>query len=248
MSHRSLPKRLWYEWIRFLSYLAGIIAFGVHHTGQRNIPKTGGVLVVSNHQSHLDPPLVGVGCPRQMNYLARDTLFLFAPLRWLIKSLEAIPIDREGIGLGGIKESLRRLKRGEMLLLFPEGTRTRDGEIAPFRPGFTVLAVRSGAAILPVAIEGAYRAWPRWRKLPRPGVVHIHYGRPILPEEIQGRDERELRAEVERRVRECHAELRKRPAFAARPEPHCARSDEDQDADTAAAAGRSPTASAAPAP
>ena len=78
-----------------------------------------------------------------------------------IQSLDAIPIDRDGLGLGGIKESLRRLKRGEMLLIFPEGRRTDDGEVADFRPGFTALAVRSKVAILPVAIEGAFAAWPR---------------------------------------------------------------------------------------
>ena len=119
------------------------------------------MLVVSNHQSHLDPPLVGVACPRRLNCLARETLFHFAPFRWLINSLDAIPIDREGLGLAGIKESLRRLKRGEMVTIFPEGTRTGDGEIGPFLPGFTALAVRGKAAILPVAIEGAFVAWPR---------------------------------------------------------------------------------------
>ena len=75
-----------------------MLVFGVRYTGQKNIPAEGGVLVVSNHQSHLDPPLVGLGCRRHMNYLARETLFGFAPFRWLIKSLNAIPIDREGLG------------------------------------------------------------------------------------------------------------------------------------------------------
>ena len=96
-----------------------------------------------------------------------------------------------------------------MVLIFPEGTRTRDGEIAPFRPGFTALAVRSGAAILPVAIEGAFQVWPRWRKVPRPGRIRVHYGEPIPPAEVAGRDERELLAEVERRVRECLDHLRR---------------------------------------
>ena len=168
MSQRSLPNRLWYQFLRWLIYLAGMLAYGVRYSGRENIPKTGAVLVVSNHQSHFDPPLVGAGCWRRMNYLARETLFRFAPLGWLIHSLDAIPIDRDGLGLNGIKESLRRLKRGEMVLIFPEGTRTRDGEMAPFRPGFTVLAARSKAWILPVAIEGAFDAWPRSRKLPRP--------------------------------------------------------------------------------
>jgi 1-acyl-sn-glycerol-3-phosphate acyltransferase len=208
MSQRSLPSRLWYSLLQHGLQLLAIAVYRVRYSGRRNIPTIGGVLVVSNHQSHLDPPLVGIGCPRQMNYLARDTLFRFAPFRWLISSVDAIPIDREGIGLGGIKESLRRLKRGEMVLIFPEGTRSHDGQIAPFRPGFTALAARSGAAILPVAIEGAFQAWPRWRNWPGSGRIRVRFGAPITPAEIAGRDERELLAEVERRVRQCHEELR----------------------------------------
>ncbi len=214
MSQRSLISRLWYRLLQFLLHVLALLAYGVRHTGQRNIPDAGGVLVVSNHQSHLDPPLVGVGCRRRMNYLARVTLFRFTPFAWLINSVDAIPIDRDGIGLGGIKEALKRLKRGEMVLIFPEGTRSRDGEIAPFRPGFTTLAVRSKAAILPVAIDGAFTAWPRWRKFPGRGRVRVHYGKPIMPDEFAGRDERELVAEVERRVRQCQAELRSKAAAA----------------------------------
>jgi 1-acyl-sn-glycerol-3-phosphate acyltransferase len=210
MSQRSLVSHVWYQSLRWALRLLAILAYRVRHTGKHNIPAAGGVLVVSNHQSHFDPPLIGMGCPRRMNYLARDTLFRFAPFGWLIRSVDAIPIDREGLGLGGIKESLRRLKRGEMVLIFPEGTRTRNGEVARFRPGFTALAVRSGAAILPVAIDGAFQAWPRWRKFPGLGSIRVHYGVPILPAEIAGRDERELLAEVERRVRECHARLKER--------------------------------------
>jgi 1-acyl-sn-glycerol-3-phosphate acyltransferase len=214
MVERPLWKRLWYDFSCRVLYLWGVIFYGVRYSGTENIPPQGGVLVVSNHQSHFDPPLVGMGCRRRLNYLARNTLFGFAPFRWLITSLDAIPIDREGIGLTGLKESLRRLKRGEMVLIFPEGTRTRDGEIAKFRPGFTVLASRSRAAILPVAVEGPFRVWPRWRKVPHLfGTIHVHYGPPILAEEIQGRDERELVEEVERRVRECHRHLRQQPAF-----------------------------------
>ena len=149
-----------------------------------------------------------------MNYLARETLFRFVPFGRFIYSVGAIPLDREGVGLSGIKESLKRLKKGEMLLVFPEGTRTPDGEIHTFKPGFTALAVRSKSAILPIAIEGAYRAWPRQAKLPRPRVVQIHYGPPILPQEYENIDERELVVLVETRVRECQALLRKRPVFA----------------------------------
>jgi 1-acyl-sn-glycerol-3-phosphate acyltransferase len=208
MYQRSLVNRLWYCFLHRSLQLLAVVVYRVRYSGRKNIPASGGVLVVSNHQSHLDPPLVGIGSPRPMNYLARDTLFRFAPFGRLIHSIGAIPIDREGIGLGGIKEALRRLKRGEMVLIFPEGTRTRDGQIAPFRPGFTALAARSGAAILPVAIDGAFRAWPRSRPWPGLGRIRVQFGLPILPAEIVGRDERELLAEVERRVRDRHAELR----------------------------------------
>ena len=207
---RSFLSRAWYHILQRVLQLVAVVMYRVRYSGRQNIPAEGGVLVVSNHQSHLDPPLVGIGIPRRINYLARDTLFAFAPFGWLIQSVGSIPIDREGIGLGGIKESLRRLKRGEMVLIFPEGTRTRDGQIAPFRPGFTALAVRSKAAILPVAIEGAFQVWPRWRKWPGAGQIRVHFGVPFTPAEVAGRDERELLAEVERRVRECQAEIRRR--------------------------------------
>ena len=217
MSQGSLLHRLWYQLLQRSLQLAAVIVYRVRYSGRENIPAEGGVLVVSNHQSHFDPPLVGVGCPRQMNYLARDTLFRFAPFGWLIHSIGAIPIDREGVGLSGIKESLRRLKRGEMVLIFPEGTRTRDGEIARFRPGFTTLAVRSKAAILPVAVEGAFQVFPRWRRFPGLGRIRVRYGQPILPAEFADRDERELLAEVERRVRQCHAEIRRYDAAGTAP-------------------------------
>ncbi|MCE5266856.1 MAG: 1-acyl-sn-glycerol-3-phosphate acyltransferase [Planctomycetaceae bacterium] len=207
---RSLLSRAWYEFLRSLVFGVAVFAYRVRFTGRENIPKRGGVLVVSNHQSHFDPPLVGLGCPRRMNYVARKTLFRFPPFRWLIASLDAIPLDRDGFGLAGIKESLRRLKRGEMVLIFPEGTRSRNGELGVLRPGFTTLAVRSGAAILPVAVDGAFAAWPRTRKFPRLGRIRVHYGAPIQAADIAGRDESELLAEVERRIRECQAILRQR--------------------------------------
>jgi len=207
-------RRFWYELCRCPVEVFAIVMYQARYTGVHNIPTEGPVLMVTNHQSHLDPPLIGCGCPRQIHFLARNTLFKFKPFTALIRSLNAIAIDRERGGLGGIKEALRRLKAGNMVLVFPEGTRTRDGEVQRFRPGFTALATRSNASILPAAIEGAFQAWPRWRKFPRPGVVHVHYGPPMLPEEIRALDERELIVEVERRVRECHALLRRHPALA----------------------------------
>lgn len=216
MSQRSVGRRAWYESLRVVARIVWSAAYCVRYSGQQNIPPDGAVLVVSNHQSYLDPPLVGAGCPRRMNYLARKTLFRFPPFRWLIESLDAIPLDTEGIGFGGLKETLRRLKRGEMVLVFPEGSRTWDGRIGPFQPGFATLAKRGRAVVLPVAIEGAFEAWPRWQRLPRPGMIRVHYGVPIPAEEVQQYGETELTAEIHRRVCECQSMLRQRPALARR--------------------------------
>ncbi len=161
--------------------------------------------MLANHQSHLDPVLLGLACDRRLNFLARQTLFSFPPLGWLINSLDAIPIHREGSGLGGLKETLKRLKRDELVLMFPEGTRTPNGDIKQFKPGFCALARRAGVPLLPVGLDGAFNSWPRWRHFPLPGVVHIQFGPPLRPDEIARLDDTALVAEIEARVRDCHA-------------------------------------------
>ena len=201
---RSLPKRLWYGFLHVLCRLLATVFFQIRVSGRECVPREGGVLVLSNHQSHFDPVLVGLACDRRLNYLARDTLFGFAPFRWLIQSLDAIPIDREGMGLAGLKETLRRLKRGELVLIFPEGTRTHDGDVAPLKPGFSALAKRAGVPLLPVGIEGAFQAWPRRHIVPGVSTIHIQFGEPLSPAAAAAYDERQLVDEVERRIRECH--------------------------------------------
>ena len=209
MAQRSLAKRMWYDGLQVLARLAGIALFRIRWRGRQHIPRGGGVLVLSNHQSHFDPVLVGMACDRRLNYVARQSLFGFLPFRWLIYSLDAIPIDRDGLGMSGLKETLRRLKREEMVLLFPEGTRTRDGDVQRLKPGFNALAKRAGVPLLPVAIDGAWQAWPRSRATPWMDVVHVQIGRPIMPEEIARFNERELVDEVERRLRDCLSEARR---------------------------------------
>jgi 1-acyl-sn-glycerol-3-phosphate acyltransferase len=204
MAQRSLSKRLWYDFLRVACRALGVAVFRIRVFGREHVPADGGVLVVSNHQSHLDPVLVGLACDRRLNFVARDTLFGFPPFRWLINSLDAIPIDREGIGLGGLKESLRRLKSSEMLLIFPEGTRTRDGDVGELKAGFIALARRANAPLLPVAVDGSFDSWPRKNVLPQPALIHIVFGPPLRPQEMGQQDDAALLAEVDRRIRHCH--------------------------------------------
>lgn len=205
---RSWPKRLWYDLLWHVCRISAVALFRIRCFGQEHFPAEGGALVCSNHQSHLDPVLVGLASERRLNYLARESLFRLAPFRWLIQSLDAIPIDRDGFGLSGIKETLRRLKRGEAVLLFPEGTRTPDGEIGPLKPGMCALARRSRAPIVPVGIEGAFDAWPRSHWFPRPRVIHLQFGPPLWPEEVAQLDDQQLLAEISRRMLACHAAAR----------------------------------------
>jgi 1-acyl-sn-glycerol-3-phosphate acyltransferase len=156
-----------------------------------------------------DPPLVGLTCPRRLNYLARDTLFKVPILAPLIKFLDAIPIDREGGGLAGLKETLRRLKAGELVLIFPEGTRTRDGNVAPLKPGLIAVARRSGVPLIPVGIDGAYQAWPRTARFPRLGRVAIVIGEPIAASQVQDLSDDALLALLQGRIADCHARARR---------------------------------------
>lgn len=208
MHQRSLARRLFYDFLRLLCRIAGVVVFQFRCHGRQHEPREGPVLVCSNHQSFLDPVAIGMVFHRRLNYLARKSLFRGGPFRWLIEVLDAIPIEREGLGMAGLKESLRRLQHGEMVLIFPEGTRTPDGAVRPLKPGFCVLARRTNACLLPVAIDGAYDAWPRTSRFPRPGAICVCIGEPIAAEFVRRAGERQLVEEVERCIRQCHARAR----------------------------------------
>jgi 1-acyl-sn-glycerol-3-phosphate acyltransferase len=142
------------------------------------LPRTGPVLLAVNHQSYVDPVLAGSAMPRPVHFMARRTLFVGAFGR-LIRSVYAFPVDRDRADLQAVREAMALLGRGRCLLIFPEGTRTKDGRLGPMRSGFGMLARRSGAPIVPVYIDGAFRAWPRQRLLPRPRTIRIWLGEPI---------------------------------------------------------------------
>ena len=194
-------------------YRLGRVLYRLRLYGRENVPETGPIIYVCNHQSHFDPPLVGVlVADRPSAFLARASLFRFTPFGWLIRTLNAIPLHR-GQGSGGaLRAAVAELEAGRCVLLFPEGTRTPDGAIHRFKGGFTFLARRTGATVVPVAVEGARDVWPRQRRFPRlRGRIALKAGRPIPADELlaDGTDVaiRRIRSEIETLRRELRAEL-----------------------------------------
>ena len=133
-----------------------------------NVPLQGGVILASNHASFLDPPLVGSGLKRDINYLARESLFRFPGIGALLRSWNAVPVDRDGGGAKGLKIILDRLLAGGGIILFPEGTRTKDGKLQPARSGIGLTVIKSTAPVVPVRVFGTFEAYGRNHKFPRP--------------------------------------------------------------------------------
>ena len=157
----------WYWMVQWFFSTMMASTHGLRVTGRENIPDRGAAMMVSNHLSHLDVLVLGILLRRPLNYVARSSLFFF-PLGPFIRSCGAFPIQRDGIGAQGLKETLRRLKAGGIVALFPEGTRTPDGELAELKAGIAMLAAKAKVPILPAAIAGTFEAWPRTRPFPSP--------------------------------------------------------------------------------
>ena len=169
---------MWWTFLQFWAQLLFSVLFGIRVYGQRNVPPGGGAILASTHQSYLDPVLVGIGLTRPYHIMARESLFERRLFRLLIESLNAFPVSRGSADLGAMHAAIRRLRNGHLVLLFPEATRTRDGEIGTLHPGLALVAHRGGVPVIPVTIEGAFRVWPRGRKCFRPGRIRVMFGKP----------------------------------------------------------------------
>jgi 1-acyl-sn-glycerol-3-phosphate acyltransferase len=167
----------------------------------------GGLLIASNHQSFLDPPLIGVACRRRICYLARASLFEKRILGRLIRGLRTHPVARGAADTRALRAVTRLLRSSEVVLMFPEGTRSPDGELGPFKLGVAALAIRCAVPVLPVCVEGAFDCWPRTRALPRPGRVLVAFGQPIRD---PGRDARALNRRLREEVSRLQTFLRER--------------------------------------
>ncbi len=148
-------------WIGHTIFRAAAKAFFRYQVvGREKLVQSGSVLIASNHESFLDPPLVGIAYDDDVYYLARKTLFR-GPTSWLYPRWNAIPVDQEAPDMSSLKRIVKILRSGQRVVVFPEGARTLDGELQPGEAGVGLIAAKSHATIQPVRIFGAREALPR---------------------------------------------------------------------------------------
>ena len=192
----------WMGWLAFRTLYKFYFGWRVYNP--ERVPLEGPVILASNHASFLDPPLVGAGLKRGINYLARENLFRFPALGWVLHRWQAVPVDREGGGAKGLKAILDRLLAGGAIILFPEGTRTRDGRLQPARSGIGLTVIKSNAPVVPVRVFGTFEAFNRYMRVPRPGrKVIVKYGRPMVFEKLRA----EARSCSKQRLKEIYQEV-----------------------------------------
>lgn len=196
----------WFHWLIAGSAFRSL--FGMRIIGRENLVTEGPVLIASNHQSFLDPPLVGNLYNTEMVFLARKTLFI-GYFKWLYPRLNAIPVDQDRPDMTSLKTIIRKLKEGHRVLVFPEGARTLDGEIGEAAPGIGLIAVKSGAVIQPVRISGARDALPRGSARVKFARITVSVGPAIrlTPEELKAASGKEGYERITERIMDAIAVL-----------------------------------------
>lgn len=163
--------------------IAKVIArfyFRVRVVGREHIPQTGPCLLVANHASFLDPFVIGAAAPRTIHYITYAFFYYHPVCHWFCKRAHCIPIKKEGNDVSALKQTLRLLKQGEIVGIFPEGARSKDGKIGKTEPGTALIALKSNVPILPAGIQGTYEAFPKGAKFPKPRQITISFGRPFF--------------------------------------------------------------------
>jgi 1-acyl-sn-glycerol-3-phosphate acyltransferase len=174
-----------YHVCRVIVLLALALPHRLRATGFESVPLEGPLILAVTHKSETDPLFAGVAMRRPLRYMAKIELFRIWGLRQLVTALGAFPVDRGAGDRAALETALRVLAEGGALLMFPEGTRHRDEEVHPFLPGVGMLAVRSGAPVVPVAVRGTANLVGRWRhELP---IVRVAAGPPVNLQGLEGR-------------------------------------------------------------
>lgn len=171
----------WYLLGYSLSKAVAKTFFDYRVLGAENMIEDGPCIIAANHCSYLDPPLVGIACRRAIHYLARKSLLDLPVLGPILPELNVIPVDQKNADRSALMGAIRVVRHGGAVLIFPEGTRSADGELQPARPGLGMIAAKTGAPVVPVHVAGSYAAFPKGARMPKPTPVEVRIGRAIYP-------------------------------------------------------------------
>jgi 1-acyl-sn-glycerol-3-phosphate acyltransferase len=202
--HAQLEMEPVYGFFYGICRMAHQMFFRGEASGLENLPQLGGYIVAANHASLLDPPIVGQFLPRQVNFFARKTLWKPGLASWWLDAVGTIPVDRDGgVSLDAIKRVLHALASGNVVIVFPEGTRSRDGELQAARPGVGLLACKAQVPVVPARVFGSFEAFGRGGRLRLGSPVSVVFGRPLPPQEYdRPGDGRERYARTAARIME----------------------------------------------
>jgi 1-acyl-sn-glycerol-3-phosphate acyltransferase len=200
------PKaNLLWKWLQILARTGSTVLFDLQVFGRRNVPKTGGVILAANHQSYLDPVMVATWLQRPVCFMARSSLFENRHFGWFIRELHAYPVRLGEGDIGAVKETIRLLQEGHVLNIYPEGTRSLDGEIKKMEKGIALVIRKAKVPVVPVAIDGSFQAWPKGHKLFHPQRIRVKFGKPMYLSDMKGE---QIVKELEGTMRKLLAELR----------------------------------------
>ena len=199
---KDLPRRLLYFVCVKLIRLFLVVFCRWQVTGRGNVPCIGGTIIAPNHISYLDPPVAGSAFDRQIFFMAKAELFEVPFLGWLIRQYGAFPVRRGVADRVALRQAERLLCAGEAVMVFPEGTRSADGRLMPSELGIAMLALRTGATVLPIGVDGTDRAMPMHSLVIRPARVRIRIGPPLRFDDLHrgGPLNREVVEEAARRI------------------------------------------------
>jgi 1-acyl-sn-glycerol-3-phosphate acyltransferase len=180
----------WYRFFRAIMIPFVHAVARVEVVGRENLPKTGPFILVANHQSFLDPIIVQVICRRPLHTLAKSTQFTGKIMGWVMPRVYAIPTRRYRIEPQAVRVVLRRVAEGEGVGVYPEGERSWDAQLQPFRRGTIRLLLKAGVPVIPCGLAGSYDVWPRWSKKVRRRRVRVEFGKAIRWPAMDRREER----------------------------------------------------------
>jgi len=199
--------RLYYFGHWFFRLMFRILG-GFRSVGAENMPSSGGVILAPNHVSYADPPAVGCGIRRQVHYMAKEELFRVPILGRLIRIVGAFPVRRGSADRAALKKAVELLNEGKVICIFPEGTRSTNGQLQEPELGIGLVALKSRAPVVPAAIIGTEKVLGPHARLPRKHPVKVVYGAPMtFPDLYNSRHDRDALEEVGRRVMKAIADL-----------------------------------------